>query len=358
MRETCIDLIFASTKNVCMPEKLSPSDFLRMRHSGVVIDVRTPAEFEQGHIPGAVNLPLFSNEERVVIGTLYKKTGKEAAVERGLEFVGPKMATMVRQAKTLSHGQPLFVHCWRGGMRSASVVWLLETAGMTCFLLKDGYKGYRAEFETLLTQKRYQFIVLGGPTGSGKTSILNELSRLNEQVLDLEGMAHHKGSAFGALGQLSQPTNEQFENDIHESLLAFDSNKRIWVEGESKTIGKNFIPPKLFPLLEAADIVDIDIPLEARLDRLVAEYASFSNEQLIESFLKIRKRLGDLCTRQAIDLVEQQNHREAARIALQYYDKSYSHTLSQRKGRHALLQCSADTPNTTAQRLIKLINGK
>lgn len=337
-----------------MPEQLSPAEFLQQRHSGVVIDVRTPAEYESGHIPGAINMPLFSNDERAMVGTIYKQIGKDEAVEKGLELVGPKMATFVKQAKQISQKRPLFIHCWRGGMRSGSMAWLLETAGLKCFLLQGGYKAYRASFETLLNSHQWQFIVLGGPTGCGKTSILKALHNNGEQVLDLEGLANHKGSAFGAMGQAPQPTNEQFENDIHEVMRSFDPEKRIWVEGESRTIGHNFIPLKLFPLLEAANIVEIEMPLEQRLNRLVAEYASFEPIRLMEAFLKIQKRLGGLRTQQAIAHLLENNYRDAAEIALQYYDKSYAHTLDQRKGSHTLLSVEKDDPEEMARKLRSL----
>lgn len=341
-----------------MPQQLLPSEFLSLSTNGLIVDVRTPAEFESGHIPGAINIPLFSNEERAVVGTIYKQHSKEEAIEKGLEYVGPKMAGFVKQAKILAGRKPLFIHCWRGGMRSASMAWLMETAGLKCFLLTGGYKAYRADFEDILTSYKWNFTVLGGPTGCGKTSILKELAALGEQVLDLEGLAHHKGSAFGALGQEPQPTNEQFENDIHEVMLSFDPSRRVWVEGESRTIGSNFIPQHLFPHLESATVVEIDMPLAPRLDRLVAEYAAFEPIKLIESFLKIKKRLGGLRTEQAITFLLNDNYRDAAEIALQYYDKSYSHTLNQRIGEHISFEVTTDNPAQNAQLLISLMENK
>ncbi len=341
-----------------MPQKLLLNEFLSQSINGLIVDVRTPSEFESGHIPGAVNLPLFSNEERAVVGTIYKQHSKEEAIEKGLEFVGPKMAGFVKQAKILAGRKPLFIHCWRGGMRSASMAWLMETAGMKCNLLQGGYKAYRAGLEEILTGTNWQFTVLGGPTGSGKTSILAELEKLGEQVLDLEGLAHHKGSAFGALGQEPQPTNEQFENDIHEVMRRFSPNRRVWVEGESRTIGRNFIPQQLFPLLEAATVVEIEMPISPRLDRLVAEYAAFEPIKLIESFLKIKKRLGGLRTEQAISFLLNDDYRSAAEIALQYYDKSYSYTLNQRKGAHIDFKVESDDPKKNAMMLIELMKDR
>mgnify|MGYP003349536217 CR=1 FL=1 len=198
-------------------------------HSAPIVDVRTPAEFEQGHIPGAINLPLFSNEERKIIGTLYKKEGKQPAIRKGLEIVGPKLATLVAEINNIKKnffpttsppsskdrvgiGSILF-HCWRGGMRSSSVAWLAQMAGYASTTLQGGYKTYRnyvlQSFHSSINLK-----IIGGYTGSGKTIILEELKKQGEQIINLEHLAHHKGSAFGAFGQEKQPTQEQFENNL------------------------------------------------------------------------------------------------------------------------------------------------
>ena len=338
-----------------MPEQLSPANFLQMRHSGVVIDVRTPAEFAQGHIPGAINLPLFSNEERAVVGTLYKQHSKEKAVEKGLELVGPKLAGFVKEAKLQAQTRPLFIHCWRGGMRSSSMAWLMETAGMKTYLLEGGYKAYRSSFDTLLAAHPWRILVLNGSTGCGKTEILKSLAQQGEQVLDLEGLAHHKGSVFGALGQSVQPTNEQFQNEIHEQMIAFNPAQPLWVEGESRTIGHNFIPNRLFALMEAAHAtIEIEMPLPLRLDRLVREYASYEPIRLIEGFIKIQKRLGGLRTQQAIAHLLENQYREAAAIALHYYDKGYANALAKQKGSHTLMVVEKDDPVETARKLKSL----
>ena len=209
--------------------KILISTFLELRPQSVVIDVRTPAEFEQGHIEGAINIPLFTNEERVVVGTLYKKVGKDAAIDKGLEFVGLRMASMVKQARKLYNGKPLLLYCWRGGMRSNSVAWLFTNAGLESHTVVGGYKSYRREFGLCL-QKDWKFIVVGGSTGSGKTDVLKALESTGNQVVDLEGLAHHKGSSFGAIGERPQPSTEHFENKIFETMLRFDINKPVWIE--------------------------------------------------------------------------------------------------------------------------------
>ncbi len=332
-------------------DSLSPEDFLQNSKEGCIIDVRTPAEFEKGHIPGAFNIPLFTNDQRAVVGTLYKKQGKEKAVIKGLEYVGPEMKNMVLKAKKFSKGNPLYVHCWRGGMRSASMAWLFETTGMKCYTMKGGYKAYRHSFHQLLEQNSWEFIVIAGPTGSGKTAILDNLREMGEQVLDLEGLAHHKGSAFGSLGELPQPTNEQFENDIHNVLRSFNVDRPVWVEGESKSIGRSYIADDLFEMLINSDTVHLNPDFEYRVKRLVVDYSQYPKEELIHSFEKISRRLGGLRTQNAIEAVQTGAFDVAVRIGLEYYDKTYQHAIDNREGRKVIVDVGSDEPDVTAKYL-------
>lgn len=333
-----------------MPQYLEPNEFVSATPH-LVVDVRTPAEFEAGHLPHAVNIPLFTNQQRAVVGTLYKQKGKHEAITQGLAFVGPHLAEWVVQVRALAAGRKVHVHCWRGGMRSSSMAWLFETAGIPCAVLKGGYKAYRQAFGALLQQHPWQFAVVAGPTGCGKTAILDELEAQGEQVLPLEALACHKGSAFGALGQAAQPTNEQFENELHRVLRGFTPLRPVWVEGESKTIGRNFIPQLLFDRLQQAITFEIQLPQEPRLDRLVKEYAGYPTEELETAFVKISKRLGGLRTTQALEFIHANQFREAAQIALQYYDKSYAYTLGQRPGQAIQIALATDQPEQTARLL-------
>src|SRR5437868_4963839 len=154
-----------------MQKELDIQQFLTLAETIPMIDVRSPAEFEKGHIPGAINLPLFNNEERAIIGTLYKQKGKEQAVLAGLDIVGPKMSALVSESKKIAANNEVLVHCWRGGMRSGSFCWLLNTVGINASTLKKGYKGYR-DHVLKSFEKNFQLIILGGETGSGKTEIL------------------------------------------------------------------------------------------------------------------------------------------------------------------------------------------
>jgi len=295
-----------------------------------IIDVRTPNEFEQGHIPGAINVPLFSNEERVIIGTIYKQQGKQPAILKGLEFVGPKLADIIAKAQLIVKNNTIYVHCWRGGMRSGSVAWLLELYGIKVFILKGGYKVFR-NFVLNSFSKTFYLQVLGGKTGSGKTDILKKLTQLGEQVVDLEKMAAHKGSAFGALGEEKQPSQEQFENELAYFLHNIDYAKPLWLEDESRLIGNKVIPEKLWEQMRIAKTICIDIPFNERIDYLTKEYGKFTKEQLKESIIKITKRLGHLQTKNALTALDENDLKTACRICLSYYDKSYNHGIEQRE---------------------------
>ena len=310
--------------------KILISTFLELRPQSVVIDVRTPAEFKQGHIAGAVNIPLFTDEERVVVGTLYKKVGKDAAIDKGLEFVGPRMATMVSQARKLYNGNPLLLYCWRGGMRSNSVAWLFNTAGIEAHTVVGGYKSYRREFGHYL-QKPWNYIVVGGATGSGKTDLLKALETSGNQVIDLEGLAHHKGSSFGAIGEQPQPSSEQFENMIFEKMLTFDIAKPVWLENESRTIGKVFIPQKMFADMEKCLLIRLQVPLETRVKRLVRDYTLCNKEDLLNAVERITKRLGGVAAKRAKEAIEVGDFALAAEILLAYYDKTYEYGFAERK---------------------------
>lgn len=292
-----------------------------------LFDVRTPSEFVQGHIPGAINLPLFSNEERAIVGTIYKQQNPELALLKGLEFAGAKMRWYVEEAQRLASGREIAVHCWRGGKRSESMAWLLGQAGFDVIILEGGYKNYRNFIHTYLAEQKAPLIILGGYTGSGKTEILHELIKLGEQVIDLEAIAHHKGSAFGALGETPQPTVEQFENDLFEAYYNLNKTRRIWLEDESKAIGKVYIPDRFWERMNQAPHIKLEIPLHERIQHLVNVYAHYPKEYLIESFNKIKKRLGGLHLNQALSALECNDFEEAARIGLVYYDKTYEHCL-------------------------------
>ena len=298
--------------------------------SSVIIDVRSPIEFAKGHIPRAHNVPLFSDDERAEIGTLYKRKGKQEAIDLGLELVGPKMIHLVRSVRRIAKGSTeISLHCFRGGMRSQSMAWLLQQCGFHVSLLNGGYKAFRS-WAIVQFSRSYPLIVLGGLTGSAKTEILHEIQRKGEAVLDLEGYANHKGSAFGALGCAQQPTQAQFENQLGVELFVHRRAKRIWIEDESRTIGRRAIPESFWSQIRSSTVLFLERTMSDRLDHLIVGYGDFSSEDLSLCAEKIRKRFGPDRTQVLLRLIEEDKLREAVELVLTYYDKGYMHGLSKR----------------------------
>jgi tRNA 2-selenouridine synthase len=313
-----------------MIQQLSLSEFLMAARTAPIVDVRTPAEFEQGHIIGSYNIPIFSNEERVKVGTTYKQVGKQAAILLGFELTGPKWADFIREAERIAPDKRVLVHCWRGGMRSGAMAWAFGLYGFSVATLKNGYKAYRRAGIEAFTRE-YPFVALGGYTGTGKTALLQELLQRGEQVLNLEELAQHRGSAFGSLGKMTQPSQEQFENLLAAALLKMDPGKRIWVEDESVTIGKRSIPPNIYSQLFKAPLIRLDIPLEERLRFLTDEYGGLDKDFLKGSVQKITRRLGSQRTRLAIDAIEENRMPDFIAQVLVYYDKAYRYCLDGRQ---------------------------
>lgn len=318
--------------NLPMVSEINVGECLCDKDGHVLLDVRSPAEYHQGHIPGAVSFPLFSDEERAQVGTLYKHASPDAAMQRGLEIVGPRMPEMIDRARAISAGRQITVHCWRGGKRSASVAWLLDFGGLEATVLSGGYKAYRSFVHRWFESIPLHFITVGGKTGSNKTGILRALREMGEQVLDLEYIASHKGSAFGAIGEKPQPSTEQYENQLFEELRKMDFTRRIWTEDESRTIGRVYIPEALWTRIKSAPMIQLDVPMKLRVANLVHQYADKTDpDLLISSFERIRKRLGGQHADAAIKALQEGDFHTAAAIALTYYDKTYHYGLRHSK---------------------------
>jgi tRNA 2-selenouridine synthase len=332
--------------------ELTVEQFLEKAGRIPAIDVRSPGEYGHAHIPGALNLPLFSDDERAEVGTLYKNKGKTESVQRGLEIVGPKLSAFIDFALSLKNKE-LLVHCWRGGMRSSSMAWLLETIDIECSTLTGGYKNYRNYILNSFGDP-LKIVLIGGYTGSGKTEVLHLLREYGEQVIDLEGLANHKGSAFGSIGQNPQPSSEYFENLIGSYLSAFDKRRRIWIEDESRNVGKNLIPTLFWEQMRIAPLIRLDIPFDVRLSRLMRDYGGHSPEALIASIQKIEKRLGfDKC-KMAVEACFSGHIAEAAAICLQYYDKAYENLLNERASPYGRVPGEVTTPQDIANKLLEM----
>ena len=307
--------------------KINITQFLEEHYVASVLDVRSPAEFEHAHIPNAKSFPIFTNQERHEIGTAYKQQSRETAIKLGLNYFGKNLVHMIEQAEKLvaqnNKNKQVIVHCWRGGMRSAAMAWLLDLYGFNVSLLEGGYKSYR-KWALEQFQVEYNFTILGGYTGSNKTGALQRMMTANRTVIDLEFIAQHKGSSFGNLDLLKQPSQEQFENQLALELFqAASKHKKIWLEGESQRIGAVNIPPPIFQLMLKSDLFFLQIPFEQRLQNIVTQYGTHAKEKLINAIVRIKKRLGGLETKNAINFLLEEDVKSCISILLQHYDKAY-----------------------------------
>ncbi len=334
--------------------QINLDEFLQLRHQLPIVDVRSQGEFHEGHIRTAINIPLLNNEERITVGTDYKQKGQAEAIKTGFRLVGPRLHDIVTHAQHTSN--EMIVHCWRGGMRSSNFCQFVEMAGVKTHQLKGGYKEYRQHAVESFA-KPFQFLVLGGCTGSGKSEILHALSQKGEQVIDLEGLAHHKGSAFGGLMMPAQPTTEQFQNELFEEISKFDTNKRIWIEDESIAIGKIFLPQDLWRTMNISTVVEMKVDKSVRVERLVEEYGKANQEEFLEAMTNITQKLGGQHFNAAKEKLMQADMFATIDILLTYYDKAYLRGLEKKKKR-IKLESSWDGISSArfAEELIKKTN--
>jgi tRNA 2-selenouridine synthase len=368
-------------------EKINIEQFLELAKQHPVIDVRSPGEYIHAHIPGAYSLPLFSDEERKVVGTTYKQQSREAAIKIGLDYFGPKMRKMVESVESLAGSQEpgvisrnednlltthdsrlILLYCWRGGMRSGAVSWLLDMYGFKVYTLTGGYKKFR-NYVLDTFKMPFHLNILGGYTGSGKTELLKTLKEKVERIVDLEDLAKHKGSAFGSIGMPKQPTQEMFENLLGYELrvvsaeLIAESSKApfrglggLWLEDESQRIGQVNIPNDLWKTMRNSSLYFLDIPFEERLKHITEEYGCLDQQLMIDAIERIKEKLGGLNAKTAIQLLKEGNTLESFRILLKYYDTFYFKALHNREGLNSLLQrieCKSVTPENAGQLILR-----
>lgn len=317
--------------------------YLQKKENLPIIDVRSPIEYNHAHIPNAYNVYLFNDEERKNVGTIYKQVGRKEAVLKGLEYVSVRMTDILKSiddiVKNYNNTNKILMHCFRGGMRSESVAWLCSNYGYDVYVLDGGYKRYR-NYVLASFEKDYNIYLLTGRTGSGKTLILKKLKDKGLNVIDLEIIAKHKGSAFGWINEGEQPSQEQFENILSYELSKYDINSVLWFEDESLLIGKRAVPKYLFNRMQNADkIIYLDIPQECRAEYIVNTYGQYSIDDLRESILKIKKRLGGEKLKESLELLDSGKIYECVLNMLYYYDKAYKLSITDDEKRLIYIKC-------------------
>jgi tRNA 2-selenouridine synthase len=340
-----------------MKETLIDLDrFLELRGSIPILDARSEGEFAQGHIPGSINLPILNNEERKIVGTIYKQQGSQDAIIKGFELVGPRFHTIIKDAFSFYPGKKIMTYCWRGGMRSEIMSWLLSMAGFEILRLKGGYKTYRTlTFETVRGKR--DFIVLGGKTGVGKTALLQELKKAGEPVIDLEKLANHKGSSFGGIGQDPQPSIEHFENLLAEELFKIPNSKKIWIENESRRIGKVVLSEEFYHDIITSPLIEITKSESERIAHIAGEYGHLPEKDLLEAVMRLQKKLGGKRTSEAIEDIKAKRHDSWIANLLIYYDKSYEFELAKHQRAQVFpLDLGYTICEIAVERLLKIKN--
>lgn len=330
-------------------------EFLSMRHHLPAVDVRSEGEFAAGHIPGVTNIPILNDNERKAVGTDYKAKGQLEAIKTGFRLVGPRIAELIEQAERIAPEREMIVHCWRGGMRSGNFCHFMNMSRIRTHQLKGGYKAYRHRALESFAQP-FQFVVISGGTGSGKTDVLRTLKARGEQIIDLEQLASHKGSVFGGMLMPPQPTTEQFQNDLFENILNLDPSRRIWIEDESIAVGKIFLPEPLWRAKGTAPIVELKVEKETRVRRLVDEYGPAPADKFLENMEKIRKKLGGQHFNSAREQLLQGSIAATIDILLNYYDKAYANGLSKKAHRIiGRVEWDGVRPDTAAADLLRAV---
>jgi tRNA 2-selenouridine synthase len=334
-----------------MVHKTAIDDFLTLAETCPVLDVRSPGEYAHACIPGAYSVPLFTDEERKVVGTIYKQQSRELAIKQGLDYFGLRMRQVVETAERIVAEHPyrdgvgdvprrtVLVHCWRGGMRSGAISWLLDLYGFKVHVLVGGYKAYRRHVLDLF-ERPLSLMVVGGYTGSGKTELLHELSALGHRTIDLEDIAKHRGSAFGEMTE-PQPRQEYFENLLAGQLRLLHLHRPdepVWLEDESQRIGNLNLPGAFWAQMRRSPVCFLEVPFDERLAHILPEYSLNGPEKLRGSIERIRNRLGGLDTKNALQMLDAGDLAGCFRILLRYYDRFYEKSLKNRENWDTLVR--------------------
>ncbi len=294
------------------------------------VDVRSPKEYNEATIPGSLNIPVFNDAERAEIGTIYKQLGTEQAKERGLEIFSQKLPAFIAEFKEIDG--PMVVFCWRGGMRSKTAVTVLDLMGIHAKRLSGGIRSYRQWVLAELEKEQFQpdLFVLNGHTGSGKTLLLKRLEQIGQPVIDLEGMAGHRGSIFGQIG-LAPSNQKKFDSLLVSQLIRFEHEKYVFIEGESRRIGKVCLPQFFNDKKEQGMQLFINLPIEVRVQNILDDYRPWdSPSQFNEAFQLIKKHIHTPIAREIEEDLLEGNYASAVQLLLEnYYDPKYDYSANQ-----------------------------
>lgn len=306
-------------------------EYKDLKGNYVIVDVRSPGEYKDSTINGAINLPLFDDEERATVGTIYTRESTEKAKKLGVEIVAKKLPGIYDKVHELEKQyEKVVLFCARGGMRSGSIAELLGALGTRVERIKDGYKGYRAFITEELPKlnEKVEYVVLHGNTGVGKTEILKKLKEHSYNVLDLEGCANHRGSILGSVGLGETTSQKQFESNVYEELREVQG-KYVFVEAESRRIGRVVIPEYIHNKMKSGIHVFVDADIEFRKDLIVREYTKVENckEEICEALIKLKKHISEKNIEEYCEKVRQGEYDEVVKeLMVKYYDPLYMHS--------------------------------
>ena len=320
------------------------------------VDVRSPREYEKGHFANAINLPIFNNKQFSNLGVVYKNEGQDKAIELGQEYASSRSSAIIKKLSEL-RSKDIILYCARGGMRSEGMHILLNNRGFNVNRIHRGYKSIR---EHMLNSFKMQkkLIILGGNTGSGKTTILNKMKSKGLSIIDLEKIANHRGSTFGNLGLSKQVTQQQFENNLAFEWVNTPNQDYTYIESESRKIGRVVIPSEVWKNMSKSKYIKIDMGIERRVKNLLKEYGSPDKIILREKVDNIEKRLGGQNAKIAKEQLDKNDLPKFCKLLLEnYYDKLYKRSFNKRSTPREVIKIDTESNDEIINKIIKATNG-